>query len=180
MSSLLSSCCSPILFCFSFLFLFSGQAVSADLQESGEIRFSMSDNTCLPSYATNGSAGADLRACIRESVVIKPGERKVIDTGIESMQFPANLMPAVLSRAGLGMEGIQVDFISRVDPDYTGPLLIPLKNTSDSAFTVKPGMRIAQLIFFNVERPQLVNDPEIKNRKAESRGQSGRGSTGLN
>ena len=112
MFSLFSRCFLPMLCCFFSWLLPFGQIVTADPQKPGEIRFSMSNNNCLPSYATDGSTGADLRACVREPVVIKPGERKVIDTGIQSMQFPAHMMPAVMSRAGLGMNGIQVDFIS--------------------------------------------------------------------
>ncbi len=145
----------------------------------GQVKISMANQSCLPEYMTAGSTGADLKACIKDEIILQPGEVKIIDTGIQSLQFPDHLMPTIMSRAGLGFEGITVDFISRIDRDYTGFIQVPLRNRSDKPFVVKSGMRIAQIIFINVERPDIVLDPAVKDRQIESRGKARTGSTGL-
>ncbi len=133
----------------------------------------------LPNYATNGSAGIDLRAAIHESKNIKSDETILIPTGlsiyIEDMNYAATLLP----RSGLGhKKGIVLgNLVGLIDSDYQGELLISCWNRSSTDYTINPLDRIAQLVFIKVEHPifEVVND-----FKLSKRGEKGFGSSGKN
>lgn len=108
----------------------------------------------LPTYATDGSAGLDLRACLQEDTVLSPGETILIPTGmaihINDPEFAAVIVP----RSGLGHKhGIVLgNLIGLIDSDYQGELLVSCWNRSQTPFTIEVGTRIAQLVFVPVMR----------------------------
>ena len=131
----------------------------------------------MPHYATNGSAGLDLRACLNESLEIKPQETKLISTGIaihlNNPKYAAMIMP----RSGLGHKhGIVLgNLVGLIDSDYQGELLISCWNRGVSSFIINPGERIAQMIIVPVVQTkfQVVND-----FNDSTRGTGGFGHTG--
>ena len=106
----------------------------------------------LPEHATAGSAGMDLRACIDHPIIIKPGETQLISTGIAIHIEDTNLAATILPRSGLGhKQGIVLgNLVGLIDSDYQGPLMVSCWNRSDNAFTLKPGERLAQLVFLPI------------------------------
>jgi dUTP pyrophosphatase len=102
----------------------------------------------LPAYATPGSAGMDLRACIDKSVVIAPGEAKLVATGICIHIADRGLAAMILPRSGLGHKhGIVLgNLVGLIDSDYQGPLMLSCWNRGRDAFTIEPLDRIAQLV----------------------------------
>ncbi|MBW8191211.1 dUTP diphosphatase [Neiella marina] len=106
----------------------------------------------LPAYATDGSAGLDLRACVDGPLVIGPGETKLIETGIAIHIGDASLAATILPRSGLGHKhGIVLgNLVGLIDSDYQGPLMVSCWNRGSEAFTIEPGDRIAQLVFLPV------------------------------
>lgn len=131
----------------------------------------------LPEYATVGSAGLDLRACINEPLTIHPGETVLIDTGLAMHINNPAMAATVLPRSGLGHKhGIVLgNLVGLIDSDYQGPLMISCWNRSNVPYTVSPGERIAQLVIVPVlkARFQIVDEFE-----ATERGAGGFGSTG--
>lgn len=131
----------------------------------------------LPSYATIGSAGADLRAAVGTPLVIQPGERALVPTGI-AMALPANHEGQVRPRSGLAVKfGLTVlNAPGTIDADYRGEIMVPLINLGAEEFVVEHGLRIAQLIIapFHQADFHLVDDLEDT-----ARGDGGFGSTGL-
>lgn len=106
----------------------------------------------LPEYATSGSAGLDLRACLTETLEIKPGETHLVATGM-AIHIDDNSMAAViLPRSGLGHKhGIVLgNLVGLIDSDYQGQLFVSVWNRSQDNFTVNVGDRIAQLVFVPV------------------------------
>lgn len=132
----------------------------------------------LPSYATEGSAALDLRACIDEPSVIEPGSRALFKTGIAINMMDPGLVAIVASRSGLSLKhGIRVaQGIGVIDADYHGEIGVILANDSDQAYTVSPGERIAQLLFQPAIQVtlQYVSEFSIETE----RGTGGFGSTG--
>ncbi|MDN4503027.1 dUTP diphosphatase [Alteromonadaceae bacterium BrNp21-10] len=131
----------------------------------------------LPEYATPGSAGLDLRACLDEPLTIAPGETHLIPTGIAIHIGDPGLCATILPRSGLGHKhGIVLgNLVGLIDSDYQGPLMVSMWNRGQTAFTIEPGDRIAQLVILPVVQAQfnLVDD------FADSeRGQGGFGSSG--
>ncbi|HGO5823654.1 TPA: dUTP diphosphatase [Mannheimia haemolytica] len=106
----------------------------------------------LPAYATDGSAGLDLRAMINEPLTVKAGETVLIPTGISIYIADPNLAAVILPRSGLGHKnGIVLgNLVGLIDSDYQGPLMVSLWNRSQDDFTVNVGDRIAQLVFVPV------------------------------
>ncbi|WP_324682485.1 dUTP diphosphatase [Bibersteinia trehalosi] len=106
----------------------------------------------LPAYATEGSAGLDLRALINEPLTVKAGETVLIPTGISIYIADPNLAAVILPRSGLGHKnGIVLgNLVGLIDSDYQGPLMVSLWNRSQENFTVNVGDRIAQLVFVPV------------------------------
>ncbi len=137
----------------------------------------LSDKATEPRYATDGSLGMDLSAALSEPVVIKPGERVAVPTGI-AIQIPDGWGAFVFPRSGLSLKsGITMcNCVGVIDTDYTGELKAAVINVSDKEFTVNSGDRIAQLVFLPVEKARLVSAEELDNT---DRGDGGFGSTGI-
>ncbi|MBC3765888.1 dUTP diphosphatase [Neptunicella marina] len=135
------------------------------------------DTFPLPEYATPGSAGLDLRACLDQALTLQPGETHLIPTGISIYIGDANLCATILPRSGLGHKhGIVLgNLVGLIDSDYQGPLMVSMWNRGNTEFTVEPGDRIAQLVFMPVVQASfnLVND-----FTQSERGQGGFGSSG--
>src|SRR5881397_2321601 len=102
----------------------------------------------LPAYATPGSAGLDLRACLDEPVVLQPGHSALIPTGLSIHIGDPGLAAMLLPRSGLGHKhGIVLgNLVGLIDSDYQGPLMVSCWNRGQAAFTVQPFERIAQLV----------------------------------
>ncbi|MDY0275066.1 MAG: dUTP diphosphatase [Desulfomicrobium sp.] len=129
-------------------------------------------------YATSGSAGIDLRACMTEkTLVIQPGERHRFPTGIALECTMPGVAGFVYSRSGLGTkEGLVVSQgVGVIDPDYRGEILVSLLNTSNVPRTVTQGQRIAQLVFQPIIRAEIVPVEELT---TTDRGAGGFGHTG--
>ncbi|MGB1702755.1 MAG: dUTP diphosphatase, partial [Cycloclasticus sp.] len=108
----------------------------------------------LPEYATSGSAGLDLRACLEEPLLLNPGETKLIPTGMAIHIGDENLAAVILPRSGLGHKhGIVLgNLVGLIDSDYQGQLFVSCWNRGETSFTIEVGDRIAQLIFVPVEQ----------------------------
>jgi len=132
----------------------------------------------LPEYATIGSAGLDLRACIDDQVTIAPGETKLIATGVAIHIADPTLAATILPRSGLGHKhGIVLgNLVGLIDSDYQGPLMISCWNRSQQAFTLQPGDRLAQLVFLPVVQAsfELVDDFQQTERGEGGFGHSGK------
>jgi dUTP pyrophosphatase len=134
------------------------------------------ENANLPVYQTAGSAAADVSACLEEPVVLRPGERRVIPTGF-AMMLPTGYEAQIRARSGLSAKhGIcMVNGIGTIDADYRGEVGVILINLGDAAFTVEPGMRIAQMA---VVRCEQASWNEVEELDETTRGKGGYGSTG--
>lgn len=131
----------------------------------------------LPAYATDGSAGLDLRACVEQSMALHPGETKLIPTGIAIHIDDPKLAAVILPRSGLGHKhGIVLgNLVGLIDSDYQGPLMVSAWNRSQQDFTIEAGDRIAQLVFVPIVQAAF----EVVADFAQSqRGEGGFGHTG--
>ena len=132
----------------------------------------------LPTYATLGSAGLDLRACLTDSVLLAPGATELIPTGIAIYLEDPTLAAMILPRSGLGHKhGIVLgNLVGLIDSDYQGELMVSVWNRGEEYFTVTPGDRIAQLVIVPVvqARVNLVESFETIERGTEGFGSSGR------
>ena len=137
----------------------------------------MGKQFALPNYATVGSAGMDLRACLEHALVLQPGQTEFISTGIAVYIGVANLAAMILPRSGLGHKhGIVLgNLIGLIDSDYQGPLMISCWNRGDKHFTVNPGDRIAQLVIVPIvqARFELVDAFVMTQRNTQGFGHSG-------
>ena len=131
----------------------------------------------LPDYATAGSAGMDLRACIDETMTIKPGETRLIPTGFAMHLEDSGLAAVILPRSGLGHKhGIVLgNLVGLIDSDYQGQVYVSCWNRSDEPFEIQAGTRIAQMVFLPVVKAQWEQVVEFE---ASSRGDGGFGHTG--
>lgn len=131
----------------------------------------------LPTYESEGSSGMDIRASVQKPVLIRPGEIKLIPTGL-AVSVPPGYEAQIRPRSGLALHrGIgMVNSPGTIDSDYRGEIGIILVNWGTESFTVKRGDRIAQMVFSNVYRGHLV---EVDDLDATGRGQGGFGHTGL-
>lgn len=129
-----------------------------------------------PAYATELSAGMDLKADIQEPVILAPLKRAMIPTGL-SIALPAGFEAQVRPRSGLAAKhGITVlNTPGTIDADYRGEIKVILVNLSDEAFTINPGERIAQMV---IARHEHVEWEEVEALDETSRGKGGFGSTG--
>lgn len=132
----------------------------------------------VPQYATEGSAGLDLRACLDEAITLQPGEQQLIPTGIAIHMGDANMAATILPRSGLGHKhGIVLgNLVGLIDSDYQGEIFISCWNRSNKAFTILPAERVAQMIFVPVIKAQfeLVSSFEETERGAGGFGHTGR------
>ena len=131
-----------------------------------------------PNYATPGSAGLDLRACIEAPVAIRPGETMLIPTGIAIHLEDPGLAAMILPRSGLGHKhGIVLgNLVGLIDSDYQGELMVSVWNRGQSAFVLEPGERMAQYVLVPVMQVALevVEDFETSERGAGGFGHTGR------
>lgn len=131
----------------------------------------------MPSYATSGSAGLDLRACVDEVTIIEPGQTLLVKTGlaiyIQDTQFAGLILP----RSGLGHKhGIVLgNLVGLIDSDYQGELMVSVWNRSQTAFTLEPGERLAQYILVPVVHAEFE---QVEEFVATERGAGGFGHTG--
>jgi dUTP pyrophosphatase len=133
----------------------------------------------LPSYATDGSAGMDLRACIDDSLTIEPAQTSLIPTGIAIYISDPGIAATILPRSGLGHKhGLVLgNLVGLIDSDYQGQLFISCWNRSDTAYTVEMGDRIAQLVFVPIIQ---VNLNAVESFNNSERGVGGFGHSGKN
>lgn len=133
----------------------------------------------LPAYATDGSAGVDLRACIDEAITLEPGQTELIPTGIAIHMQDKNLAATILPRSGLGHKhGIVLgNLVGLIDSDYQGQLFISCWNRGDTTFEIESGDRIAQLVFLPVIQAQFEIVEEFEQ---SDRGEGGFGHSGKN
>ena len=131
----------------------------------------------LPAYATPGSAGLDLRACVDEALVVAPGQTVLIPTGLAIHIGDPGLAAMILPRSGLGYKhGIVLgNLVGLIDSDYQGPLMVSCWNRGSAAFTVQPLDRIAQLVIVPVVQASFR---VLADFDASARGAGGFGSTG--
>jgi dUTP pyrophosphatase len=130
-----------------------------------------------PAYATPGSAGLDLRACLDAPLVLAPGQTQLVPTGIAIHIGDPGLAAMILPRSGLGHKhGIVLgNLVGLIDSDYQGPLMVSCWNRSQTAFTVQPMERLAQLVVVPVVQAVFRRVQEFD---ASDRGEAGFGSTG--
>jgi dUTP pyrophosphatase len=133
----------------------------------------------LPQYATGGSAGLDLRACIDAPLLLEPGKSELLPTGLSIYVEDPGLAAVILPRSGLGHKhGIVLgNLVGLIDSDYQGPLMVSVWNRGREPYTVQPGERIAQLVIVPVVQVELevVEDFAATSRGAGGFGHSGRG-----
>jgi len=131
----------------------------------------------LPHYATPGSAGLDLRACLETPLELAPGETQLLPTGISIHIEDPSMAAVILPRSGLGHKhGIVLgNLVGLIDSDYQGPLMVSCWNRGNSNFTIDIGERIAQLVFV----PVIQAEFDVVSEYTESRrGEGGFGSSG--
>ena len=133
----------------------------------------------LPDYATDGSAGMDLRACLDQTLTLQPGQTELLPTGIAIHICDPGLAAVLLPRSGLGHKhGIVLgNLVGLIDSDYQGQLYVSCWNRGSEPFIVEPGERIAQMIFVPVVRAgfEVVEDFADSSRGAGGFGHTGRG-----
>jgi dUTP pyrophosphatase len=131
----------------------------------------------MPHYGTEGSAGLDLRACLEDTLVLEPGETKLIPTGLSIYIEDTGLAAMILPRSGLGHKhGIVLgNLVGLIDSDYQGELMVSCWNRGNTAFTMEVGERIAQLVIVPVVQAEFDLVSEFE---ATDRGEGGFGSTG--
>jgi dUTP pyrophosphatase len=132
----------------------------------------------LPHYATAGSAGLDLRACLDAPVKLEPGATQLIPTGIAIHVDDPGLAAVLLPRSGLGHKhGIVLgNLVGLIDSDYQGQVMVSCWNRGSAAFTIEPGERIAQMVIVPVVQVEfeIVDDFSASHRGAGGFGSSGR------
>ena len=132
----------------------------------------------LPEYATDGSAGMDLRACLEEALEIRPGETHLIPTGLAIHIGDPQLAAVILPRSGLGHKhGIVLgNLVGLIDSDYQGQLFVSCWNRGNESFNIEVGERIAQLVFVPVIQAQfeIVTDFDTSKRAEGGFGHTGR------
>ncbi|HBV76702.1 MULTISPECIES: dUTP diphosphatase [Vibrio] len=132
----------------------------------------------LPAYATEGSAGLDLRACLDQSLTVEPGQTHLVPTGLAIHIGDPSLAATILPRSGLGHKhGIVLgNLVGLIDSDYQGQLMISVWNRGQDTFTIEPGDRIAQLVFVPIIQAEfnLVDDFDNTDRGEGGFGHSGK------
>ena len=138
----------------------------------------LGDEFPLPHYATDGSAGMDMRACVDDPLEIAPGETQLIPTGLAIHVEDAGLAAVLLPRSGLGHKhGIVLgNLVGLIDSDYQGQVFVSCWNRGTETFTISPGERIAQMVIVPVVRAdfELVDEFVTSDRGAGGFGHTGR------
>ena len=136
------------------------------------------DSWPLPAYATEASAGMDLRAALDTALTLQPGDTALVPSGLAIHIADPNLCAVILPLSGLGhRHGIVLgNGTGRIDADYQGPLMISLWNRGDAAYSVSPGDRIAQLVLLPIVRATLQ---VVDTFEGSARGEGGFGHTGV-
>lgn len=131
----------------------------------------------LPAYATSGSAGLDLRACLDKAITIEPGQTVLVPTGLAIHLADPRYAALILPRSGLGHKhGIVLgNLVGLIDSDYQGQLMVSVWNRGQTSFTMEPMERMAQLVIVPV---QQVEFNLVEEFTATDRGEGGFGSTG--
>jgi dUTP pyrophosphatase len=134
-------------------------------------------NGQMPHYATAGSAGLDLRACIEAPLTLAPGDAQLIPTGMAIHLGHPGYAAMILPRSGLGTKhGIVLgNLVGLIDSDYQGPLMVSCWNRGKAAFTIEPMERIAQMVVVPVVQVEMN---VVEGFEASERGAGGFGSTG--
>jgi dUTP pyrophosphatase len=131
----------------------------------------------LPAYATSGSAGLDLRACLDNALIVEPGQTHLVPTGLAIHIADNSLAATILPRSGLGHKhGIVLgNLVGLIDSDYQGQLMVSVWNRGQTTFTIEPGDRIAQLVFVPVVQAEfnIVTDFDATERGDGGFGHSG-------
>ncbi len=137
----------------------------------------LGDTIELPNYATDGSAGLDLRACLEQDTTLQPGETLLIPTGLAIHIDDPSLAAVLLPRSGLGHKhGIVLgNLVGLIDSDYQGQVFVSCWNRSQTAFDIKIGERIAQMVFVPVVQ---VAFEQVDEFTVSERGTGGFGHTG--
>ena len=135
------------------------------------------DSIALPHYATDGSAGLDMRACIDDAMTVEPGQTELVPTGLAIHIGDAALAAVLLPRSGLGHKhGLVLgNLTGLIDSDYQGQVFVSCWNRGTAAYTIEPGERIAQMVFVPVE--QVAFDV-VEEFTASDRGAGGFGHSG--
>ena len=131
----------------------------------------------IPSYSTPGSAGLDLRASIESNLILNPNQTELVPTGISIYIESQSHAALILPRSGLGHKhGIVLgNLVGLIDSDYQGQLFVSCWNRSSVKYKIEPYDRIAQLVFINIEQPNLK---VVDSFEESTRGESGFGSSG--
>lgn len=131
----------------------------------------------IPAYETDGAAGMDLAACLSEAIVIKPGERYLVPTGVY-VELPRGYEAQIRARSGLAVRsGIgMVNGVGTIDSDYRGEIKVPLINWGTEPFIIQDQDRIAQMVVARYERIEWEKTEELQDTR---RGQGGFGHTGV-
>ena len=137
----------------------------------------MGDSIALPHYATGGSAGLDMRACIDDALTVAPGETVLVPTGLAIHIEDNNLAAVLLPRSGLGHKhGVVLgNLTGLIDSDYQGQVFISCWNRSQKSYEIQPGERIAQMVFVPVEQVTFEIVEEFEDSR---RGEGGFGHSG--
>lgn len=142
-----------------------------------EVKIINKSNNALPEYQTSGAAGMDIRAFVPSDIIIKPGEVKLVPTGLY-LEIPKGYEIQVRARSGLALKnsiGV-ANGIGTIDSDYRGELCVILVNFGQNEFVVKNGDRIAQMVLNKYEPIEFVVDEELSSTE---RGEGGFGSSGV-
>jgi len=139
----------------------------------------LGDSIELPNYATDGSAGLDMRACIDDALTVIPGDTVLVRTGLAIHIGDSALAAVLLPRSGLGHKhGLVLgNLTGLIDSDYQGQIFISCWNRGSKTYEIKPGERIAQMVFVPVEQVRfvVVEEFEISDRGDGGFGHSGTG-----
>jgi dUTP pyrophosphatase len=131
----------------------------------------------LPEYATTGSAGVDLRACVDAPLQVAPGQTVLVPTGMAIHIADPGLAAVILPRSGLGHKhGIVLgNLVGLIDSDYQGQIMVSCWNRSSEAFAIEPGIRLAQMVFVPVVQVEfeVVEEFSVSSRGAGGFGHSG-------
>ena len=136
------------------------------------------DSIPLPAYATGGSAGLDLRACLDEPLLLEPGQAHLVPTGLAIHLDDPGLAAVLLPRSGLGHKhGVVLgNLVGLIDSDYQGQVMVSTWNRGSHPYTIQPGERIAQMVIVPVVQAalEIVDDFEASDRGAGGFGSSGK------